>query len=732
MRRWLLLFVVASGLLPCSGLQAQTRAADSLRALLQANARADTTRVRRLQALSMALLLPDLPQAIAVMKQALALSQQLRDSVGEGGALIRLATLYRRQADYAQARRYTLAAQVLFRRRHDLTGLGKTFLQLSFIEAQQQNPAASLRAALQGLPYAEQAGDRVNQTRLQVAIGNVYVQLENPKDALAVLLPALRSAEALDDKYMVAAALNLLGNAYRMQKNWPRAVDYFQRASRRNRALGDVESALIDEINLSDLYAERRNLPQAQAHAALARATATATHDAYNLPAAELAMARVYLLQGRTDSALALARHGVALSQASHSNESLRNGSDILAQAYAQRGDFANAYRYQRQGVAYKDSVTGEETQQKTSALRYGYELDKKQDQIALLTKDRQLQAQQATQQRQELRGLLAGLLGVLLLAALLARNIFLKQRANRTLNEKNQQIARQRDRLDQALTKLKVAQNQLVQSEKMTALAALTAGVAHEMQNPLNFVNNFSEVSLELLAELEEAQQRPALDPALATGLLADLKANLSKINQHGTRAAGIVTGMLEHAHADPGQLHEVDLNALAQNYMRLAYHSLQNKHRTFTVTLSQDLDPTVGLLQAVPQELGRVLLNLFTNAFYAVHEKARVLGPAYVPSVRVRTQRVGTSVELHVRDNGPGISPVVIDKIFDPFFTTKPPGEGTGLGLWLSYDIVTNGYGGTLTARSEEGAYTELVLTLPQDQAVAAPVPALAGEQQ
>ncbi|MET4074411.1 ATP-binding protein [Hymenobacter sp. UYCo722] len=699
---------------------AQTRLADSLRALLAAHPTPDTTRVRRLQALSGELLLIDAPQSTLILERALALSRQLRDSISLGQELLGPGTRYRRRADYAGAGRYTKEAQALFMRRHDNAGLAKTFVQWSFIATEQEKPLESLRAALQGLPYAERAGDRVAQTYLQVALGGVYVQMGNYHEAIQVLHPALRSANSLDDKYMRAAASNLLGNAYHKLHDWPKAQQYLRRSVVLNRKIGDNQSALIDEINLSELYAAQHQLPLAMAYAQRARSEALTTHDIFNQPPAELAVARAYLLLGYPDSALLLARHAFALSHGTRSNENMRNASDILARAFAQQGQYANAYHYQALWAAYRDSVSGELTQQRTSALRYGYELDKKQDQIALLTQTRELQAQKAYRQRQEMHALLAGLAGLLLLAGLLARNIFLKQRANRNLNEKNEEIAMQRDRLNQTLTKLKTTQNQLVQSEKMVALAALTSGVAHEMQNPLNFVNNFAEVSLELVNELEEEHQQPVPNAGLTTELLADLRQNLLKINQHGDRASGIVKGMLEHAHADPGQCQPVNLNSMAQEYLRLAYHTLQAKHQNFEVARRFDLDPALGLLQVVPQELGRVLLNLFSNAFYAVHEKAALLGPEYTPSVRVRTRRVSGAVELHVRDNGPGIPPGVMDKIFDPFFTTKPPGEGTGLGLWLTYDIVTKGYGGSLTVRSEIGAFTEFVVTLPQDQRV------------
>ena len=726
MKCWVVLLAIL-GLLPAGSAAGQTRLADSLQELLRAQPRADTLRVRRLLALSRAVMMTDLPRAVSVAEQGLALSRRLADAPGEGAALIRLGTLYRQQNDFAKARRATQQALGVFTRLADPKGLATVYLQLSFIENAQSNLKAALQAALRGLTYADQAQDRLNQVRLGMIIGSSHVQLGNYKEAVPMLRRSLGRAQELKDDQSVVAVLTLLGTASQELRQWDQALRYFQRSARLSRTLGDLRSATGSEVSEAELYARQENYAQALVHGQRARLLARTSHDAFNLPPAELATSRAYLHLGQVDSALALARHGYQLSRASRSKENLRNASEILANAYARQGRYAEAYRYQSLWAAYKDSIAGEETQRATAALRYGYELDKKQDQITLLTQSRELQAQRAYRQRQEMHALLAGLGGLLLLLALLARNVFLKQRANRTLNEKNEEIGRQRDRLDQTLTKLKATQTQLVQSEKMVALAALTSGVAHEMQNPLNFVNNFAEVSLELLGELEEAHQQPAPDAGLTTELLADLRQNLLRINQHGDRAAGIVKGMLEHAHADPGQCQPVNLNNMAQEYLRLAYHALQTKHHDFEVARRFDLDPALGPLQVVPQELGRVLLNLFTNAFYAVHEKAALMGPEYEPSVRVRTRRVSGAVELHVRDNGPGIPPGVMDKIFDPFFTTKPPGEGTGLGLWLTYDIVTKGYGGTLTARSEVGAFTEFIVTLPQDQSVPVAAPEL-----
>jgi two-component system NtrC family sensor kinase len=705
----LLVFLLAAGLVYSTPTVAQTRAVDSLQALLKAATRPDTVRIRRLRMLAKETLASDLPQSIRLLNEALALSQSIPDPKQEGSILISLATAARRQTNYALARDYTQQAKAVFTRSNDWAGLGKTYLQLSVIDMVQGNSGSAMRAALQGLPYAERAGDRVIQTQLQATLGSIYVQLGNYTDALPVLRAALKNGRAVHNDPVVAASLNLLGNTHRMLRNWPQALSYFQQSVSLNQKTGDTKSATIDEINISELYTQQGNHEQALKYGLEARALARANKDTYNLPGAELALARIFLATQRLDSAIALAQHGFDLSQPTNSNENLRNASDILAQAYAQRGIFDKAYQYQRMWVAYQDSLAGAETQRKTSAMRYGYELDKKQSQIALLSKEKQLQ-------RQQLTGLLAGLLTIVLVAGLLIRNIYLKQRTNRALNEKNDHIAQQRDDLNHTLVELKATQGQLVQSEKMVALAALTAGVAHEIQNPLNFVNNFSEVSLELISELEEEAQKPARDPALEAELLRDLKQNLRKIHQHGARAGDIVKGMLEHARADAGQRQPIDLNVAAEDYLRLAYHALEAKHRGCAVQRILAPDPKLDPLQLVPQEIGRVLLNLFTNALYAVHQKSLVAGPAYTPEVRVSTRQLPDAVELRIRDNGTGIPAAALGKIFEPFFTTKPPGEGTGLGLWFSYDIITKGYGGTLTVQTQEGAYTEFVLTLPR----------------
>ena len=288
-----------------------------------------------------------------------------------------------------------------------------------------------------------------------------------------------------------------------------------------------------------------------------------------------------------------------------------------------------------------------------------------------------------------------------------------------RLVVERTAALTHQTAELRAALADLRAAQAQLVQAEKMASLGELTAGIAHEIQNPLNFVNNFADVSLEMLVELREEQARRQREPNLEAELLNDIAQNLQKIHHHGQRAASIVKGMLEHSRASTGERLPTNVNQLAEEYLRLAYQGLRAKDKFFNATLTTEFESTLPEVEAIGSDLGRVLLNLFSNAFYAVRQRQLKGEPGYIPTVTVITRQVQDQVEIRVYDNGMGIPEAMRQKIFQPFFTTKPSGEGTGLGLSLSYDIVTQGHGGTLTVNSQDGKYTEFLISLPINQA-------------
>jgi signal transduction histidine kinase len=296
--------------------------------------------------------------------------------------------------------------------------------------------------------------------------------------------------------------------------------------------------------------------------------------------------------------------------------------------------------------------------------------------------------------------------------AFLLLRNNRQKQKANKLLQRQKNEIETQRDQTNKVLEELQQTQKQLIQSEKMASLGELTAGIAHEIQNPLNFVNNFSEVSAELIDEMEDALIKSNREEIIS--IAADIKQNLQKIAHHGKRADAIVKGMLQHSRSNTSKNEPTDINNLADEYLRLCYHGLRAKDPFFNATIQTDFDANIQKLNIIPQDIGRVLLNIYNNAFYAVNEKRKIRIDGYAPAVSVSTKRINDKVEIHVKDNGSGIPAKNVDKIFQPFFTTKPTGQGTGLGLSLSYDII-KAHGGELKVETKEGEWAMFIVKMP-----------------
>ncbi len=274
-------------------------------------------------------------------------------------------------------------------------------------------------------------------------------------------------------------------------------------------------------------------------------------------------------------------------------------------------------------------------------------------------------------------------------------------------------QLEEAKNKIETTLNDLKATQTQLIQSEKMASLGELTAGIAHEIQNPLNFVNNFSEVSNELIEEMNEELKQGEVEEAIA--IASDLKQNLDKINHHGKRADAIVKGMLQHSRSSSGVKEPTDINVIADEYVRLAYHGLRAKDKSFNADIVTEFDKGLEKVNVIPQDFGRVILNLITNAFHAVSERKKAQDGSYQPTVTVITKKESEHIVVSVIDNGNGIPKKILDKIFQPFFTTKPTGEGTGLGLSMSYDIVTKGHGGELKVLTTVGEGSEFIMKLP-----------------
>ncbi len=290
------------------------------------------------------------------------------------------------------------------------------------------------------------------------------------------------------------------------------------------------------------------------------------------------------------------------------------------------------------------------------------------------------------------------------------------KAELEKVVAERTAELTQQKEELEKALIELKTTQAQLIQQEKLASLGELTAGIAHEIQNPLNFVNNFSEVSAEMLEELKTGviQKLPDAEKKHADEILSGLTQNLEKITHHGKRADSIVKSMMQHSRSGTSQIEPTDINALADEYLRLAYHGLRSKDKSFNARLNTDFDDKIGKIQVVSQDISRVLLNLYNNAFYSVQKKKKELGNIFSPAINVSTKRLGNMVKIRVRDNGTGISQDILEKIYQPFFTTKPPGQGIGLGLSLSYDII-KAHKGEMKVETKEGEFAEFIIQLP-----------------
>jgi signal transduction histidine kinase len=383
--------------------------------------------------------------------------------------------------------------------------------------------------------------------------------------------------------------------------------------------------------------------------------------------------------------------------------------SKVLSEGYARLGNNQKSYEYLKVYSDTKDHLLQNDIDNRLTDLETQSLVQEAQREKEKLEEETYIKEKENVQQRYWLIGIACCLMIVLFAAWFLHKSNRDKKVANKLLNEQKTQI-------EEAMIHLKATQSQLIQSEKMASLGELTAGIAHEIQNPLNFVNNFSEVSVELIGELksEKAKPKSERDDKLEEELLNDITQNLEKINHHGKRADGIVKGMLQHSRSSSGQKEPTDINALADEYLRLAYHGIRAKDKSFNATLKTDFDQSIGTINIIPQDIGRVILNLITNAFYVVDEKKKQGMPGYEPTVSVSTKKVADKVLISVTDNGNGIPDTIKDKIFQPFFTTKPTGQGTGLGLSLSYDIV-KAHGGELKVETKEGEGTVFILELP-----------------
>ena len=584
----------------------------------------------------------------------------------------------------------------------------------------------------------------LNQNR----IGMIYLNQSNYPEALSRFYASLKAAEAIQNNNLVGAILNNIGIVQLYQGNFTEAENAYQQRLKMAQEIADTSSISLAYNNIGEVNLQQKNPVKALGNLTIAYNLAQQINDQQMLLPASLSMGEAYYELDSLQRAASLFENGLQLSQQADQGtficnaliglakvrnrqgrlkEALANGleglhraeqmgqvqlmrdaNEIVSAIYEAMNDGKEALKYYRAYKLYSDSMNNLASQRAVAIEKAGYEFSKKEVEYE----------RKSLQQRWLTFFAFAGLLVLVIILWIILRN---RNRLKHTYNElqhKNAVIETQKSKAEETLFQLKSTQAQLIQSEKMASLGELTAGIAHEIQNPLNFVNNFSELSNELIEELkgEKLKTGSERDEKLEAEILNDIRQNLEKINHHGKRADAIVKGMLQHSRQTKGMKEAIDINALCDEYLRLSYHGLRAKDKNFNADFTTDFDESIGKINIVPQDIGRVLLNLFNNAFYAVNERKKLSEVSYQPSVSVQTKKVDDKIEIIVKDNGSGIPQPFIDKIFQPFFTTKPTGQGTGLGLSLAYDIITKEHGGTLRAESKEGEGSEFLIQIPK----------------
>jgi two-component system NtrC family sensor kinase len=541
-----------------------------------------------------------------------------------------------------------------------LNSIGNTYLDMADARTALKYYRASL-AALNKAIALHHPGASYWVLNEKSNIGNAFEVLNMPDSALFFEQKIFNDKQFPDD--LRAELLGRLGNAYVKLGKYKVALNWY------NKGLKNAEL----EKNVADLVSINYHVAE--------------VYDKLNLP----------------DSAIGYARKAFFTARAGSMGRIVLSSSKLLAEIYNSKAKIDSAYHYQQIEIRYNDSLFGA---RKFNRIQHILS-DEQQRQQRLLLEQKDMAA------TYRMIGGIAILLCILIVAILILFNYNTQRKKNLLLDEQKTQITLQRDSLQATLTDLRKTQTQLIQSEKMASLGELTAGIAHEIQNPLNFVNNFSEVNTEMIDELESELISGNIEDALA--IAADIKANEQKINHHGKRADAIVKGMLQHSQSGSGTKEPTNINSLADEYLRLSYHGLRSKDKTFNAEMVTHFDKKLPKINVIPQDIGRVLLNLFNNAFYAVSKKQKAIGDDYKAEVSVTTSSENGQVIISVKDNGVGIPDAIKDKIMQPFFTTKPTGGGTGLGLSLTYDMVVKGHGGSIQVNSVEGEGSEFIVTLP-----------------
>ena len=575
----------------------------------------------------------------------------------------RLANSYYTEGDYPEAIRTSYEALKIYEGLKDKPGTAYTYLLLGGLYYADKNYSASLKNFHSGLKLYEELTDTMGVAYSKLEIGKVDVQQGNFIEAHKKFEEALKVFERNKNETWIAETHISLGELFE--------------------GLGDK-----NKIDSKNNYSEAlKNYIQNLSYYETINDRGALT-TIYHL------VGKIHFKLGNLHLAKTYLEKALQLGKEIGSKGDLQDIYKSLSRLDSLQKNYQRALEHYKMHILYRDSVSNEVTKRKLVQASMQYEFDKKE----AIAKTEQQKNDEVARRTRNLQYFVIG--AVLLIAVFLFVYGRQKQKA--------------KTKIEKAYAELKATQQQLIQSEKMASLGELTAGIAHEIQNPLNFVNNFSEVNTDLIEELRMKNEKLKIEDGEVKELLNDIKDNSEKINLHGKRADAIVKGMLQHSRTSTGKKEASDINKLAEEYLRLAYHGLRAKDKSFNVETETDFDSSVGKINIIPQDIGRVFLNLINNAFYAVHERQKEEGDAYKPIVLISTRKIDGKIEIRLSDNGNGMPDSIKEKIFQPFFTTKPTGQGTGLGLSLAYDII-KAHGGEIKVESKEGDVTTFIIQLP-----------------
>ncbi len=643
-----------------------------------------------------------------------------KNDTAEVNALVHLSN---QQTQFDSAIKYAQQGLLLAQELHYKKGEADCFFANALANGRNYNFIYTIKYTLSALSIYEEIQNKIGIASAHLLLQGNYREIFDYTNALLHGISGEQIAEANNLKgvfifpghRLAPLFLAEIGQTYLLMNKLDSALKYTQRSIDQNELFNGAKWGFPVYL-LATIQTMQGKYKTAKENYYLAISLHVKNGHFRDTLQAFSGMSTLYKMAGQLDSSLYYAKIVAQSTNPDLERKNLLEAVNNLAQGYKITGNKDSALKYTELFHSLKDSIFSKDKDREVQNITFNERV--KQQEI--------LSAQEKYKSKVQTFILFSGLLIMLLIACLLWRNNRHRKKAYALLENQKQETDFQKLKVEQAFEDLKSTQAQLVQREKMASLGELTAGIAHEIQNPLNFVNNFSEVNTELLMEMKDEMDKGNLDQAKA--IANDVIDNEKKINHHGKRADSIVKGMLQHSRSSSGVKEPTNINALADEYLRLAYHGLRAKDKTFNATMVTDYDESIGNISIIPQDIGRVILNLITNAFYVVDEKKKSSHPLkdgmeYEPIVTVTTKRpgphlsgrgAGGEVLISVKDNGNGIPQNILDKIFQPFFTTKPTGQGTGLGLSLSYDII-KAHGGELKVETMEGEGSQFIIILP-----------------